>query len=103
MFILLPSVVSDRARLLIVTCILTGDRRHARHFDLATQFCFLDADCLVVGDNQGSSRRSVGKCPVKSLCPKGDSQTIVYILMQEPLIVCIFFQIIDILLGFEPA
>ena len=39
---------------------LTGDRRQARHFYLAKQFCFLDADCLVVGESQGSSRRSVG-------------------------------------------
>ena len=45
--------------------LFTGDRRQARHFYLAKQFCFLDADCLVVGESQGSSRRSVGKYPVK--------------------------------------
>ena len=56
--------------------LLTGDRRQARHFYLAKQFCFLDADCLVVGESQGSSRRSVGKYPVKPPRPEGDSQTI---------------------------
>ena len=55
---------------------LTGDRRQARHFYLAKQFCFLEADCLVVGESQGSSRRSVGKYPVKPPRPEGDSQTI---------------------------
>ena len=72
----------------LLTYLLTGDRRQARHFYLAKQFCFLDADCLVVGESQGSSRRSVGKYPVKPPRPEGDSQTI-----QEPLIV--FFSIID--------
>ena len=57
------------------TYLLTGDRRQARHFYLAKQFCFLDADCLVVGESQGSSRRSVGKYPVKPPRPEGDSQT----------------------------
>ena len=33
--------------------------------DLRVRFCFLDTDCLVVGESQGSSRRSVGKYPVK--------------------------------------
>ena len=47
-----------------------GDRR------LTKQFCFLDADCLVVGESQGSSQRSVGKYPVKPPHPEGDSQTI---------------------------
>ena len=70
--------------------LLTGDRRQARHFYLAKQFCFLDADCLVVGESQGSSRRSVGKYPVKPPRPEGD------IPMQEPLI---FFSIIDIFTG----
>ena len=56
--------------------LLTGDRCQARHFCLAKQFCFLDADCLVVGESQGSSRRSVGKYPVKLPRPEGDSQTI---------------------------
>ena len=54
----------------------TGDRRQARHFYLAKQFCFLDADCLVVGGSQGSSRRSAGKSPVKPPRPEGDSETI---------------------------
>ena len=54
----------------------TGDRRQAKHFYLAKQFRFLDADCLVVGESQGSSRRSVGKYPVKPPRPEGDSQTI---------------------------
>ena len=49
---------------------------YIRHFYLAKQFCFLDSDCLVVGKSLGSSRRSVGKYPVKPLCPEGDSQTI---------------------------
>ena len=78
------NVVSDWAKLaeyfhkdeINVTCKLTGDRRQARHFHLAKQFCFLDADCLVVGESQGSSRRSVGKYPVKPPRPEGDSQTI---------------------------
>ena len=39
------------------------------------QFCFLDADCLVVVESQGSSRRSVVKYPVKLVHPEGDSQT----------------------------
>ena len=47
--------------------ILTGDRRQARHFYFAKQFCFLDANCLVVGESQGRSRCSVGKYPVKPL------------------------------------
>ena len=50
--------------------ILTGDRRQTK------QFCFLDADCLVVGESQSSSRRSAGKYPVKPPRPEGDSQTI---------------------------
>ena len=65
---------------------LTGDKRQARHFYLAKQFCFLDADCQVTGESQGSSRRSVRKYPVKPSRPESDSQTIVYIPMQEPLI-----------------
>ena len=52
---------------------LTGDRCQARHFYLAKQFCFLDADCLVVEESQDSSRRSVGKYPVKPLRLEGDS------------------------------
>ena len=28
------------------TYLLTGDRRQAKHFRLAKQFCFLDADCF---------------------------------------------------------
>ena len=39
--------------------LLTGDRRQTK------QFCFLDADCLVVGESQSSSRRSAGRYPVK--------------------------------------
>ena len=54
----------------------------------------------MVGENQGSSGRSVGKCPVKPPRPEDDSQTIVYIPMQEPLVV---FSIIDIFTGVEPA
>ena len=53
-----------------------GDRHQAKHFYLAKQFCFLDADCLVVGESQGSYRRLVGKYPVKPPRPEGDSQTI---------------------------
>ena len=34
---------------------LSGDRRQTN------QFCFLDADCLVVRKSQNSSRRSAGK------------------------------------------
>ena len=49
---------------------LTGDRRQTK------QFCFLDADCLVVGESQSSSRRSAGRYPVKPPRPEGDSQTI---------------------------
>ena len=52
---------------------LTGDRRQTK------QFCFLDfleADCLVVGESQSSSRRSAGRYPVKPPHPEGDSQTI---------------------------
>ena len=49
---------------------LTGDRRRTK------QFCFLNADCLVVGESQSSSRRSAGKYPVKPPRPEGDSQTI---------------------------
>ena len=30
--------------------VLTRDRRLARHLYLAKLFCFLDADCLVVGE-----------------------------------------------------
>ena len=50
--------------------LLTGDRRQTK------QFCFLDADCLVVGESQSSSRCSAGKYPVKPPHPEGDSQTI---------------------------
>ena len=50
--------------------VLTGDRRQTK------QFCFLDADCLVVGESQSSSRRSVGRYPVKPPRPDGKSQTI---------------------------
>ena len=63
------------AWLSLLTYLLTGDRCQARHFYVAKQFCFLDADCLVVGESQGSSRLSVGKYPVKPQCPEGDSQT----------------------------
>ena len=45
---------------------LPEGRRQAKHFFLAKQFCFLDADSQVaVGESQGTSRRSVGKYPVK--------------------------------------
>ena len=50
--------------------LLTGDRRQTK------QFCFLDADCLVVGESQSSSRRLARKYPVKPPRPEGDSQTI---------------------------
>ena len=50
--------------------LLTGDRRQTK------QFCFLDADCLVVGESQSNSRRSAGRYPVKPPRPEGDSQTI---------------------------
>ena len=46
---------------------LTGDRRQTK------QFGFLDADCLVVGESQSSSRRSAGRYPVKPPRPEGDS------------------------------
>ena len=69
----LDHTAPDQASLLNL---LTGDRRQARHFYLAKQFYFLDADCLVMGESQGSSRRSVGKYPVKPPRPEGDSQTI---------------------------
>ena len=44
---------------------LTGDRRQTK------QFCFLDADCLVVGESQSSSRRSAGRYPMKPPRPEG--------------------------------
>ena len=53
-----------------------GSRRQAKQFCLAKQFCFSDADCLVVGERQGSFRRSAGKYPVKQPRPEDDSQTI---------------------------
>ena len=37
----------------------------AKQFCLAKQYCFLDADCLVVGESQGTSRCSGEKYPVK--------------------------------------
>ena len=49
---------------------LTGDRRQTK------QFCFLDADCLVVGESQSSSRRSAGRYPVKPPRPEGDCQSL---------------------------
>ena len=57
----------------LLTYLLTGDRRQASHFYLAKQFCFLDADCLVMGESQGIPRRSVRKYPVKPPRPEGDS------------------------------
>ena len=66
----------SRIRFHVTAYLLTGDRRQARHFYLAKQFCFLDGDCLVVGESQGSSRRSVGKYPVKPPRPEGDNQNI---------------------------
>ena len=56
---------------ILLTC--TGDRCQVKRFCEAKQFCLLDADCLVVGESQGSS--SFGKYPVKPL-PECDSQTI---------------------------
>ena len=56
-----------------LTYILIGDRRQAWQFYLAKQFCFLDADCLVVGESRGSSGRSIGKYPVKPPCLECDS------------------------------
>ena len=59
----------------LFTCFyLLTYRRYARL--IIKQFCFLDADCLEVGESQGSSPRSVGKYPVKPPRPEGDSQTI---------------------------
>ena len=49
---------------------ITGDRHQTK------QFCILDADCLVVGESQGSFQHSAGKYPVKPPRPEGDSQTI---------------------------
>ena len=46
--------------------LLTRDRRQTK------QFCFLDADCLVVGENKGSSRRSAWKYPVKPPRPEDE-------------------------------
>ena len=43
---------------------LTGDIRQARKFG------FLDAGGQVVVESQGSSRRFVGKCPVKPTRPE---------------------------------
>ena len=47
--------------------LLTGDRHQARQFCLAKQFCFLDADCLVVEESHGSSQCLDGKYSVKSV------------------------------------
>ena len=49
---------------------LIGDRCPTK------QFCFLDAECLVVGESQSSSRRLAEKYPVKPPRLEGDSQTI---------------------------
>ena len=51
---------------------ITGDRRQTK------QFCFLDADCLVVGERQSSSRRSAGKYPVEPPRPEGDIQKLIH-------------------------
>ena len=48
--------------------LLTRDRRQTK------QFCFLDADCLVVGENQGSSRRSAWKYSVKPPRPEDEKK-----------------------------
>ena len=58
-----------------ILTLLSGDTRQARHFYLAKQFCFLDADCLLVGESQGSSRRLVERYRVQPTRPEGDSQT----------------------------
>ena len=50
---------------------LTGDRRQTK------QFCFSDADCLVLGESQSRSRRSVGKYPVKQ--PRWEGETLIHI------------------------
>ena len=55
---------------IIHAILLTGDRRQTK------QFCFLDAEGLVVGESQSSYRRSAGKYHVKPPRPEGDSQTI---------------------------
>ena len=55
-----------------LTYLFTVVRCQARHYYVAKQFGFLNADCLVVGESQGSS---VVKYPVKPPGP-GDSQTI---------------------------
>ena len=48
--------------------LLTGDRRQTK------QFCFLDADWLVVGESQSSSQCSAAKYPVKPPRPEDDLQ-----------------------------
>ena len=62
--------------------LITGNRRQAK------QFCFQDADFLVVGESQGSSRCSDGKYPMKPPRPEGDSQTIDTYRRRNNFIVC---------------
>ena len=49
--------------IIIFVGFLSRDRRQVRHF--------LDADCLEVGETQGSSKRLVGKYPVKPVHLEG--------------------------------
>ena len=46
------------SKYIVVVFYFTGDKRQTK------QFCFLDADCLVAGESQSSSRHSAGKYPV---------------------------------------
>ena len=66
----MPVQINTCQEVSVVFSWLTGDRHQTK------EFCFLDADCLVVGESQSSSRRSAGKYPVKPPRPEGDSQTI---------------------------
>ena len=60
--------------------LLLGSNYNLQKIDVRlSNFCFLDADCLVVGESQGSSQSFA----VKPTRPKGDSQT--YIPLQEQL------------------
>ena len=58
---------------------------------LSKKFCFLDADCLVVGESQSSSRRLARKYPVKPPRPEDDSQTIDTVIWPSTALVDFFF------------
>ena len=50
---------------------LTGDRRQARHFYLAKQFCFLDADCLSSGGGKPGQFSTFGReIPCETTAPE---------------------------------